>query len=112
MQTNDEIKTLPAKGRIYRDAVESTALDMLYDDCGEEIAALFYDLLDPDKYADQQKRANMAIDRGLSNLVERYLENCFISVIEGGAYELPDDETVRSDFIFDVVLAIREYRRA
>jgi translation elongation factor EF-Ts len=44
---------------------------------------------------------------GLSELVEKYLED---DVLIDEKYVLPDDETIRSEFISDVVVAVREFR--
>jgi|SRR5271166_1331699 len=104
MQKN-KIVYLPARGRIYESAVEDTAVDML-DDYEEEIAAILSTPLDPDWYPDEERHLDMQIRDGLSELVEKYLENAFISE----KYVLPDDETLRSEFISDVVVAVREFR--
>jgi hypothetical protein len=104
MQEN-EFPYLPARGRIYKLAVEDTAVDML-DDYEEEIAAILSTPLDPAWYPDEERHLDIQIRDGLSELVERYLENAFIS----DKYILPDDEIIRSEFISDVVVAIREFR--
>src|SRR5258708_7518108 len=100
MQKN-KIVYLPARGRIYESAVEDTAVDML-DDYEEEIAAILSTPLDPDWHPSKFD----PICEGLSELVGKYLENAFISE----KYVLPDDETIRSAFISDVVVAVREFR--
>jgi hypothetical protein len=104
MQKN-KIVYLAARGRIYESAVEDTAVDML-DDYEEEIAAILSTPLDPEWYPDEERHLDMQIRDGLSELVEKYLENAFISE----KYVLPDDETLRSEFISDVVVAVREFR--
>jgi hypothetical protein len=104
MQEN-EFPYLPARGRIYKLAVEDTAVDML-DDYKEEIAAILSTPLDPAWYPDDERHLDRQIRDALSELLEQYLESAFIS----DKYILPNNETIRSGFISDVVVAVREFR--
>jgi hypothetical protein len=105
MQKN-KIVYLPARGRIYESAVEDTAVDML-DVYEEKVAAILSTPLDPAWYPDEESHLDIQIRDGLSELVEEYLED---DVLIGEKYVLPDDETIRSEFISDVVVAVREFR--
>jgi hypothetical protein len=108
MQKN-KIVYLPARGRIYESAVEDTAVDML-DDYEEEIAAILSTPLDPEWYPDEEKHRDFLIRLGLAELAERYLAE--VDPIFDEKYVLPDDETIRSEFISDVVLAVWQYRQS
>jgi hypothetical protein len=106
MQKN-KIVYLPARGRIYESAVEDIAVDML-DDYEEEIAPILSTPLDPEWYPDEEKHRDFLIRHGLAELAERYLAE--VDPIFDEKYVLPDDETLRSEFISDVVVAVREFR--
>src|SRR5260370_23080414 len=105
MQKN-KIAYLPARGRIYESAVEDTAVDML-DVYEEKISAILSTPLDPAWCPDEESHLDMQIRDGLSELVEEYLDD---DVLIGEKYVLPDDEPIRSEFISDVVVAVREFR--
>jgi hypothetical protein len=108
MQKN-KIVYLPVKGRIYELAVEDTAGDML-DDYEGEIAAILSTPLDPEWYPYEEKHRDFLIRLGLAELAERYLAE--VDPIFDEKYVLPDDETIRSEFISDVVLAVWQYRQS
>ena len=104
MQEN-EFPYLPARGRIYKLAVEDTAVDML-DDYEEEVAAILSTPLDPKWHPGEEWHRDNEIRDALSELVEQHLDNAFISE----KYALPEGEAIRSEFISDVVVAVREFR--
>jgi hypothetical protein len=106
MQKN-KIVYLPARGRIYESAVEEIAVDIL-DDCEEEIAAILSTPLDPEWYPGEEKHRDFLIRDGLSELVEKYLAE--VDPIFDEKYVLRDDETLRSEFISDVVLVVWQFR--
>jgi len=58
----------------------------------------------------EEKHRDFLIRLGLAELAERYLAE--VDPIFDEKYVLPDDETLRSEFISDVVLAVWQYRQS